>query len=544
MKPVWQAEGTEIRTWRLGLVCPHIDVLIMLFVLGGVEVGIGRNAKAIVVGLVCVAVLVSSILWQGYRTAGAANAILAFQVTLPEIAKDGLSIPSASPTAASGSSPTASPVPSTPSPSAAPVSPTATPTPSATATTTATPTSTPSPTSTPTPPPLARRLGVQLGPGAAANVNLLNGTGAKLTRVTLSWSEVERSYTDPPTYDLGRLDTLLVALGAAGISPIVEVRSAPSWASSRECGPTYTADGRAGFGRLLRSLAQRYNGPPYNVKNWEMFNEPDSMLPTMAIPGGLGCWALAPAEYADILQMASNSIKGVDPDAKIWFGGMAHEGLPNFDNDFLDKVLASGGGPYFDIANVHYYSSQNDGTFQWYQYGGAIQDIAGKVGEIRLRLARNGVSKPVAVTEMSWTSSPLDAPDLAEKQARYVAKVLARGANIVVDLYAMSWFTLTDYAGTDYPYGLADITANQDLHTRRSKSPPPSLVVPHYFGRWIRDKLAGVPGWRDTFMLSTGRSVGCFGQGRQTTQTVRPNCQYGFQPGQRWPLISLVSQSV
>jgi hypothetical protein len=112
-------------------------------------------------------------------------------------------------------------------------------------------------------------------------------------------------------------------------------------------------------------------------------------------------------------------------------------------------VLAAGGGSYFDVANVHYYSSQEP---TWVANG---RDVAGKVNALRQVMARRGLSKPVAVTELGWTSSPKDAPDLPERQARYVPKVFARG--LAAEVYAMTWFSLADWQGADYPYGLVGL---------------------------------------------------------------------------------------
>src|SRR5207249_7265122 len=111
--------------------------------------------------------------------------------------------------------------------------------------------------------------------------------------------------------------------------------------------------------------------------------------------------------------------------------------------------LTPSSASYFDVANLHYFSSQAP---TWSTYG---TDIAGKVGSLRQVMAHHQVVKPVAVTELSWTSSPIGASNLQSQQASYVAKVLSRGLNL--DLYAMIWFSLYDYSGADYPYGLLDV---------------------------------------------------------------------------------------
>jgi len=168
-----------------------------------------------------------------------------------------------------------------------------------------------------------------------------------------------------------------------------------------------------------------------------------------------GCFGKTPDKYVDLLKAAYASVKEVDRDGKVVTGGMAlgqyidpKEG-PIFNTDFFDQVLALGGGDYFDIANIHYFSSQGGA---WSSYG---RDLIGKVTGVRQIMTRYGVTRPMMVTELGWTSSPKDSPDTPEMQARYVPKALARG--LAVDLYAMTWFSLKDWEGADYPYGLMDV---------------------------------------------------------------------------------------
>jgi len=292
-------------------------------------------------------------------------------------------------------------------------------------------------------------LGVWLGSGNQQAVDLLKASGARWTYIVMSWAAIEPRRTDPPTYNFALYDRLLRSLGEAGINTIVDVRQNPDWAASTFCGPLDKGGGLEAYGQFLAAAARHYGAPPYNVKHWELYNEPDATDLVLAKQIGMACFGMYPKQYVDVLQVASAAVKGVDPEAKIVFGGLAHENPPfHFNLDFFDEVLSAGGGDFFDVANVHYYSSQD---YNWSSYG---QDIAGKVGKIRKTMARHKVDKPVAVTELNWTSGPENGPQLLENQARYLLKVLARG--MAIDLYAITWFMLVDEKADSWPNGLLD----------------------------------------------------------------------------------------
>lgn len=300
------------------------------------------------------------------------------------------------------------------------------------------------PATSPVVPPQGSRLGVWLGGGDKAAVERLRGTGAGWTRVILSWATVEPIYSDPAHYNFAATDALLGNLAAAGLQAFVEVRDNPTWAASTFCGPIDQAGGLEAFGRFLGALAQRYGSAPYGVKHWELYNEPDATSVQAAQEVGMGCWGNYPREYADMLHVASFALKSADPAAVVVLGGLAHENPPfHFNLDFLDMVLAAGGGDFFDVANVHYFSSY---AFGWQSYG---PDVVGKLNRIRRTLTRHGLDKPVAITEVSWSN---DADP--EHQARYLPKVLARA--LANDVYLVTWFSLADWRGA-LPYGLFDL---------------------------------------------------------------------------------------
>ncbi len=305
------------------------------------------------------------------------------------------------------------------------------------------------------PPPPATYFGIWLGGGDLRDVNNLREAGSGWTIVHLSWARVQP--TSSSAYDFSAYDNLLRELTAAGVKPIVQIRDNPAWAAATPCGPISELDDFAAF---VNQTVLHYKGAPYNVKHWEFYNEPDYRL-SRGLDRGIflgGCWGDNPAEYAQMLQSAAGVIRPLDSNARILMGGLAHEALftDYFNMDFLAQVIDAGGANYFDVANVHFFSTFGP---HWQSiYGADRPDVIGKVTEMRAILGVKGVSKPIALTEVSYTGEDTD---FANDQASYVGKVLARALYAsVIDLskpvHAMTWFSL-DWDG-DRNYALLDAT--------------------------------------------------------------------------------------
>jgi hypothetical protein len=209
---------------------------------------------------------------------------------------------------------------------------------------------------------------------ASANISWARRNG-------VLWSSVE---TTEGTYNWGALASLESELQNAsnkGIQVILIVRSTPEWArkiagSGPYCGPIHP-DKLVAFGNFMHELVGRYSVAPYNVKNWELWNEPD-VDPSYFGYGDsvFGCWGDLSDEYyggryyAEMLKEAYPQIKAADPQAQVLVGGLLLDcdprGSPSVcasldppHNDkqpkFLEGILLGGGGPYFDGVSFHNY---------------------------------------------------------------------------------------------------------------------------------------------------------------------------------------------
>jgi len=265
-------------------------------------------------------------------------------------------------------------------------------------------------------------------------LGLMNAAGAVWTRRNyLSWSRIEPANVSPDAFHWDIYDADLQMLRESGLRTILVVSDVPSWASATRCGPI-RAESLPDFAEFLSAAVGRYAFPPYNIKHWELFNEPDGVGAQYGAT--INCWGYHGDQYAEMLKVAYPAIKSADPDSQVVLGGLAYEFAEggNFRQEFIVDVLDHGGGDYFDIMNFHYYYYAVD---KWSPYG---RDIIGKAAYLRAVLASRGVSKPLICTETAiWGyENPAD----LDRQASYVTQVNTRGA--ACGLEAVMWFLLVD----------------------------------------------------------------------------------------------------
>jgi hypothetical protein len=191
----------------------------------------------------------------------------------------------------------------------------------------------------------------------------MSAAGASWTRIPILWSQVQGSIGGPYTW--GKIvtrESLIMAAANKGISAILYIGDTPNWAlkSGFVCGAV-AQDKFSNLVSFLTDMVQRYSAFPYNVRYYELWNEPD-------VVGSLGCWGDASDTasyggkyYAEMLKVAYPAIKKANPQAQVLFGGL----LLNCDpvnvcpNDpvgkFLKGALDNGAGPYFDGVSFHAY---------------------------------------------------------------------------------------------------------------------------------------------------------------------------------------------
>ena len=180
------------------------------------------------------------------------------------------------------------------------------------------------------------------------------------------------------------------------------------------------------------------------VNYWEFYNEPDRKA-RQAAGYYRNSWGEVPEKYAAMLKAAYPAVKAANPKAKVVFGGIAYEKFNLFAEDFTDKVLKAGGGRYFDIMNFHVYPEF------WELHASQPPGLLEKTEKIRAILRRNGVNKPIFITETGATSDVAQSRKMSdEEQARHVPQLFAQ--TWAADVDAAIWFMLYNNPDGAYVY--------------------------------------------------------------------------------------------
>ncbi len=307
-------------------------------------------------------------------------------------------------------------------------------------------------------------------------LGLVASAGATWTRKNhMSWRRVEPVRLNPASYYWEVYDAALRAIAENGLKPVLIISDLPDWVSSTRCGPIPAAF-LPDFADFLAAAVRRYAFPPFNIKHWELFNEPDGTSEKYGAT--INCWGYHGDQYAEMLKTAYPAITSADPDSRVVLGGLAYDWFTDaggiFYRDFIVDVLEHGGGDYFDIMNFHYYYYFVD---QWSPYG---RDIMGKAAYLQSVLESHGVSKPLICSETAlWGYD--NAPDL-DRQASYVVQVNVRG--IAFGLEKVIWFLLVD-----------DYTNPQSSHmglVEETLAPKPSFTA---FSALTRELAGHIFGW-------------------------------------------------
>ncbi len=282
-------------------------------------------------------------------------------------------------------------------------------------------------------------------------VTLTQDLRIRWTRTYLSWGRVEPVDTDPAAYDwtgAAAMEEKVLAARKAGLEPIVVLAGIPSWARVDPDVPCSRIrdDQLPEMAEFVQAVVERYRGPPYWVRYWEIGNEPD--VAPEETPPYLGCWGdfslpgFGGEHYARVLQTVYPAIKGADPNAVVLFGSLLLDYPESPRAAYLEGALKEGAGPYFDALGVHYYAEH---------YGFWSGGFRGKIAFLREALARYGVpDKPIYLTETSrrcWTRQPdgtYVCSDVEQAmKAQHVLQILTWSR--AEDLRSVIWFGLQAY---------------------------------------------------------------------------------------------------
>ncbi len=237
-------------------------------------------------------------------------------------------------------------------------------------------------------------------PGETATVKLIGGGWARPHPGPFSWGHIEPVQGE---YDFRYTDDFVMHSQENNISILATIWPFANWDQDSKCKvgsndmfyprpgamaiPEYRCKPKdmQAYRKFLSKLVERYDGDGKEdmpglsmpIKYWEVLNEPEMKSAELTFFKG------NEEDYIDVLKESYEAIKQECNDCNVVQGGAAGSS-PEF-LSFWDKVLESGGGKYFDIANIHFISVGDASTFNVEPFSKVLE--------------RHNVNKPIWVTE-------------------------------------------------------------------------------------------------------------------------------------------------
>jgi hypothetical protein len=346
---------------------------------------------------------------------------------------------------------------------------------------------------------------------------MAHDAGASYVRLVVPWSEVAPAShpgsdfvpTDPqsPYYSWAWLDGSVTAIEANGMTPILDITSAPSWALARQGkGRTAGAPSATDLAAFAKAVALRYNGfngePPVHV--FQVWNEPNLSLDLSPVK--------AASVYRGMVNAFADAVHGVDPANLVVAGGL--DPFENLAKTFVTQAplafmrsflcLSKGKHPRptcstkvrFDVWAHHPYTF--GGPFG---HAKRTDDVSlGDLPKMRtllrtaVRLHRVVSSQSVQfwVTEFGWdTNPPRKHAVPLSLEARWTAESLYQMWHSGVNL--ATWFLLQDQPNPS-PYQSGLFFHSKSLKDARAKPMRTAFRFPFvaYLGKgtvrvWGRD---------------------------------------------------------
>lgn len=306
---------------------------------------------------------------------------------------------------------------------------------------------------------------------------------------SFNWKAIEPNDVDPPQYNWSAVNEHHLQQAAAnGFTIVATVKYTPYWAQaipdsqSIQCSPI-KEDARtlAEFKEFITAIVNRYKAPPYNIKYWQFWNEPD-VAPEVLIAinqlydSPFGCWGdnndpyYGGERYGRFLAVFAQTVKAADPQAKVTNGGMLLDCNPEenptnciqgkFFEGTLRGLSANNGVPYLDYVSFHTYGQwygnlKLDEGWSGFKDGGVL---LGKSKFLRKVMADYGINpvKPLLITEASLMcrrsddapalpsgkkcSDSVPPPEYEDDQAEYIVWVYVRA--IADGISGVMWYQL------------------------------------------------------------------------------------------------------
>jgi hypothetical protein len=373
------------------------------------------------------------------------------------------------------------------------------------------------------PVPLEPIHGIQLDKLILEHINTSLQVGSVWTRQNYNWAAVETSNGQRNWQAVANNEADIVTASKAGINVILIMGGTPAWALKEgySCG-AIAPEQMENFGLFVFDAVQRYSAPPYNIRYWEFWNEPD-------VSNFLGCWGdendpyYGGAYYAEMLKVAYLATKTANPDVQVLVGGLLLDcnplnppeipGKPGEykgcePSTFLEGILSAGGGDYFDGVSFHAYDYYSGAVGQYSNFNWASSwnttgpVLIAKANYLRQLLSKYGfANKYLMNTEVAvmcgrdGTEAICQTQDYQLTKAYYAAEayVAALSQNIKNNI----WYSLLGWRGSGLVKpDLTPLPAYQAFAFSRKKLENVTYLLPEFSYDTDEDDITNIIGYR------------------------------------------------
>ncbi len=225
-----------------------------------------------------------------------------------------------------------------------------------------------------------------------------------------AWRDMEQ--IEKGHYDWYRPDLIVGMVEEHGLKLLARIDHQPFWAQADGGAapvPSAPPKNYQDFGDFCHVFADRYKG---RIGAYEIWNEPNLSREWGNKPPN-------PAEYVQLLAACYIGIKAADPEAVVISAGLAPTATddPEIaipDDAFVRGMYEAGGADYFDVLGVHAAGYMNPPErdpaeveadpalgyrFLTFRH---VEDIR------RIMVEHGDADKQIAITEMGWTTDPIN----------------------------------------------------------------------------------------------------------------------------------------
>jgi hypothetical protein len=181
-------------------------------------------------------------------------------------------------------------------------------------------------------------------------LDVYRAAGSKWIRIDMNWEVIQAG--GPSSYNWAPFDRVVQSARARGLEILATFIYTPAWARPGTNSGSYPPNDLAAFAHFCRAAVARF--APEGVHHWEVWNEPNIS----------GFWGSGPdpARYTQMLRVAYDAVKAVDPHAFVVSAGLSpYGGLGARSSSamnpvsFLEGMYAAGAGGHFDALGWHPY---------------------------------------------------------------------------------------------------------------------------------------------------------------------------------------------